>query len=61
VTPVTLISRGVLAILWFETRRFATLLTMRIASIDLILRSPRSGRLEGEVVHAGVAPIRARI
>jgi hypothetical protein len=30
-------------------------LTMRIASIDLILRSPRSGRLEGEVVHAGVS------
>jgi len=27
------------AILWFETRRFATLLTMRIAGIDLILRS----------------------
>ena len=38
------------AILWFETRRFATLLTMRIASLDLILRSRRRRRLEGEVV-----------
>jgi hypothetical protein len=35
------------AILWFETRRFATLLTMRIATIDLILRSRRRRRLEG--------------
>jgi hypothetical protein len=35
------------------TANDATLLTMRIASIDLILRRPRSGRLEGEVVHSG--------
>jgi hypothetical protein len=35
------------AIPWFETRRFATLLTMRIASLDLILRSARRARLEG--------------
>jgi len=40
--------------LWFETRRFATLLTMRTASIDLILRSARRARLEGEVVHSGI-------
>src|SRR5215218_208584 len=44
--------RGVPAIVWFETRRFATLLTMRIASLDLILRSRRRRRLEGEVVHS---------
>jgi hypothetical protein len=42
--------------LWFETRRFATLLTMRIASIDLILRSARRARLEGEVVHSAILP-----
>jgi hypothetical protein len=27
---------------------------MRIASIDLILRSARRARLEGEVVHSGI-------
>jgi hypothetical protein len=31
---------------WFETRRFAPLLTMRGFASGLILRSPRSGRLE---------------
>jgi len=31
------------AILWFETRRYATLLTMRIATIDLILRAAEGG------------------
>src|SRR5215216_3659308 len=40
--------------LWFETRRFATLLTVRIGSIDLILRSARRARLEGEVVHSAI-------
>jgi hypothetical protein len=32
---------------WFEPRGFAALLTMRIEYAALILRRPRSGRLEG--------------
>jgi len=34
------------------TAKDATLLTMRIATIDLILRSRRRRHLEGEVVHS---------
>jgi hypothetical protein len=53
----------VTVILWFETRRFTTLLATGIATIDLILKearrasdrhSDREGRLEGEVVHSAV-------
>jgi hypothetical protein len=43
----------VTAILWFETRRYATLLTMRIATIDLILKErPKGASRRIEVVHS---------
>src|SRR5215211_6874537 len=40
------------------TANDATLLTMRIATLDLILRSRRRRRLEGEVVHSATPALR---
>jgi len=56
--PRQALRQGVHAILWFETRRFASLPTMRIAHIDLILRSPtdlgftRDRHLSGKLARA---------